>query len=106
MTGLLAILFALSLSETAPGGEGHGGVSEARPPMTVCRAVEVAERYVLNANIDLSGQYVHSVQLQYDAERRERCWRIQWMWTRPALGGEFGLKVYFDGEVREDRLGP
>ena len=106
MTGLLAILFALSVAEAEVLGQGPGALPDARPSMTLCQAVERAERYVADAKVDVSGQYVHSAQLVYDAERQERCWRGQGMWPRPALGGEVGLTVYFDGTVREDRLGP
>lgn len=106
MTGLFAILFALSVAEAEVLGQGPGAPPDARPSMTLCQAVERAERYVADAGVEVAGQYVHSAQLVYDEERRERCWRVQWMWARPALGGEFGLKVYFDGAVREDRLGP
>jgi hypothetical protein len=81
-------------------------VTPFRPALALCKALDLAEKYAAEKGIDLSGQYVHSVQLQYDQEKRSHCWRIQWMWSRPALGGEFGLKIYMDGTVREDRLGP
>jgi hypothetical protein len=106
MTGVLSILAALSLAEAGALAPGQDQVIAVRPPLSICQALETAERYASEKGIDLSGQYVHSVQLLYDAERGALCWRIQWMWSRPALGGEFGLKVYFDGRIEEDWLGP
>jgi hypothetical protein len=104
-----AVLLVLGAAG-APGGErpSAGPLGDSRPTLSVCDAVRTAESFVADRRSDLSGQYIHSVILSYDEKdaARGRYWRVQWMHARPALGGEYGLRVYQDGSVRPDPLGP
>jgi len=38
--------------------------------------------------------------------RRGRYWHLQWTWTSPRLGGEFGARVYMDGLITPQPCGP
>lgn len=69
-------------------------------------ALDLADAYVRKAGIDLSQQRLRAVVLLYDAEAGAPYWHLQWSWSQPKLGGEFGLRVYLDGRVVEARLGP
>jgi hypothetical protein len=79
-----------------------------KPSLSVCEALYIGERYANENKVDVSGQHVHSVQLQYDDGTRKRgyYWRIQWMWSAPKMGGEYGLRIYMDGAVLPEPCGP
>jgi hypothetical protein len=82
--------------ETAGGG----------PPLSLERALETAQAYAKTGGIDTSGQYVNSVSLQYDEDAKSLYWLVQWMWSKPRMGGELGVRVYMDGQVVLARVGP
>ena len=90
------------------GGDFDGALSPVAPSLALERALDLAMNHVAETKIDLSRQYIQSVVLRYDdrTERRGPYWHIQWMWNQPALGGEYGLRVYMDGTIVEARLGP
>jgi hypothetical protein len=76
------------------------------PALPRRKAVELAEAFVAQNAADVSGQQLSSVTLQVDRETGELYWLAQWSWTQPRLGGEYGLRVYMDGRMKEARLGP
>ena len=77
------------------------------PALPISDAVSIAERFVREREVDVSGQYVHSVQLNYDdgTRRKGHYWRVQWMWSMPKSGGEYSVRVYMDGTVLQDSSG-
>ena len=85
-----------------------GAEAQEYPPLSVDRAIALAETFVKKNEVNLSGQHIHTVTLRYDdsAERRGLYWHVQWMWTQPRIGGEYGLWVYMDGKVMPRPLGP
>ena len=81
--------------------------TSASPSLSIREALEIAERYVKDHTINLPEQYIGSAVLLFDAESRKQLyWHIQWRWSMPRIGGEYGLRVYMDGSVEEARLGP
>ncbi len=80
----------------------------APPPLDLRRALDLAEQYVAANRVDLSRQHLRSARLLYDegSRRRGPYWHFQWAWTSPAMGGEYGLRVYMDGMILPERLGP
>jgi hypothetical protein len=80
----------------------------AGPPLGLSEAVAIAEKWVSDRGVDVSGQYISSVRICYDEgpERKGRYWHVQWAWAMPRLGGEFGARVYMDGTVIPQRCGP
>jgi hypothetical protein len=78
------------------------------PPISLSQALESASRYVTEHRIDLSGQFLQSITLQFEAagEHRGHYWLVQWAWSQPRLGGEFSLRLYMDGTIEARRLGP
>jgi hypothetical protein len=95
LTGLFGPAFAM---EQTP--------DSSAPPLSVRKAIELAEAYAKENKVDVSGQYIHSVVLLFDERSRAQYWHVQWMWTKPAMGGEFGLRVYMDEKIVPERLGP
>lgn len=80
-----------------------------RPPaVSLPDAVTVAEKWARDHGVDVSGQYVNSARLCWDDAPGKKCryWHVQWTWTSPRLGGEFGARVYMDGAVVPQRCGP
>jgi hypothetical protein len=79
-----------------------------RPLLTISEALGTAENYAKAERVDLTGQYIHSVQLNYDegSRRLGHFWRVQWAWSHPRIGGEYGLRIYMDGTVMPEPLGP
>jgi len=78
------------------------------PTLSACEALYIGERYVNENKVDVSVQHIHSVRLNYDdgTKKRGHYWRIQWMWSTPKMGGEYGLRVYMDGTVLPEPCGP
>jgi hypothetical protein len=84
------------------------GVSPPVPSLELRRALDLAEAYIARNRIDLSRQHLRSASLLYDNGIR-KCgyyWHFQWAWTTPAMGGEYGLRVYMDGSILPERSGP
>jgi hypothetical protein len=79
-----------------------------KPTLSVCEALYIGERYVNENKVDVSGQYVYSVRLYYDngMKKRGHYWHIQWIWFKPKMGGEYGLRIYMDGTVLPEPCGP
>ena len=71
------------------------------PLLSISEALGAAQSYVRTKGVDVSGQYIHSVRLNYDegSRRQGQYWRVQWAWIHPKMGGEYGLRIYTDGTV-------
>jgi hypothetical protein len=84
------------------------GVTSPAPSLELRRAMDLAEAYIAGNRIDLSRQYLRSASLHYDSgiKKRGHYWHFQWAWRSPAIGGEYGLRVYMDGTILPERLGP
>ena len=84
------------------------GVTSPVPSLELRRAMDLAEAYIAGNRIDLSRQYLRSASLHYDSgiKKRGHYWHFQWAWRSPAMGGEYGLRVYMDGTILPERLGP
>lgn len=80
------------------------GANEPQP--TVCEAVQRAENHLQQQGIDRSSQSVRMVRRQYDAAQRMAYWEIIWGWDTARLGMELSARVYPDGRVEWQRLGP
>jgi len=106
----LPLLLAVFVFAVAPGAQAATGAPplDTVPRIELRQALDLAERYIAAHRIDVSGQHLTSVTLHYDpgTRRRGRYWHFQWSWTSPAIGGEFGLRIYMDGTILVDRLGP
>jgi len=101
----------LSLTELMAGSPGppeYGEMIPFKPALSMSDALVRAEEYVKEKKVDVSGQYVHSVQLYYDdgSKRKGHYWRVQWMGSTPRLGMEYALRIYMDGAVIPDPTGP
>lgn len=104
-----SLLLFLALSPPCSLAADPGGSASGREPfLELRRALDLAEGYVVANRIDLSRQHLRSALLLYDEgkRRRGRYWHFQWAWTSPAMGGEYGLRVYMDGTILPERLGP
>ena len=80
-----------------------------KPALSLQKALQLAEQYVRDNRIDVSGQHISSAQLRFDSGAIHKAgfyWHIQWLWDKPALGMEYGLYVYMDGSIFEHRSGP
>lgn len=79
-----------------------------KPVLPMPDALTRVEGYMKEKNVDLSGQYIHSVQLSYDdgSKRKGHYWHVQWAWSTPRMGMEYGLRIYMDGTVLPDPTGP
>ena len=81
--------------------------AQAQPvPMQPCRATELAERHVREQGIDSSRQHVREMRMRYDENRKQTYWEVFWSWNEARLGGELTARVYEDGRVEWQRLGP
>ena len=78
----------------------------AEPQLSVCQAVQLAEKHLQEKGVDRSGQHIQNVRRQYDAERRMGYWEIIWAWDSARVGMELSARVYPDGRVEWRRLGP
>jgi hypothetical protein len=74
--------------------------------LTLRAALDLADAHVRNARIGLDAQHLRSAALRYDEAARASYWHLQWAWSTPRIGGEFGLRVYMNGRIVEARLGP
>jgi hypothetical protein len=88
--------------------EKTNSVGSFKPQLSIQEAIAIAEHYVKEKQIDVSGQYIHSVRLNYDegTGRKGHYWHVQWMWSTPRLGMEYVMRVYMDGTVLLGRTGP
>jgi hypothetical protein len=102
------VLAMAELDQDPSSTGGTNTVGSFKPLLLVREALTVAEHYVREKQIDVSGQYIHSMRLYYDGESSPKghYWRVQWMWSTPRLGMEYGLRVYMDGAVVPDPSGP
>ena len=83
-----------------------GALAANEPQLTVCEAVHRAENHLQQKGVDRSGQSVRMVRQQYDAAQRMAYWEIIWGWDKVKLGMELSARVYPDGRVEWQRLGP
>lgn len=81
-------------------------VALAEPQMSVCEAVQRAEKHLQQTGVDRTGQHIQQVRLQYDPGKRAPYWEIIWAWDSARLGMELTARVYSDGSVEWRRLGP
>jgi hypothetical protein len=114
----ICVLPILAYSEFNPGIQGNVALPEAgfelphitppKPFLSISEALNTAQGYAQAKGVDVSGQYIHSVQLNYDqgGRRQGYYWHVQWAWFLPRMGGEYGLRVYTDGTVVPEPLGP
>ena len=76
------------------------------PPLAIEKVLPLAQKFLQERKPDLSGQYIASISLQYDAAAKTRYWLVQWRHVLPRLGMEYGLRVGMDGKVAEQMTGP
>ncbi len=78
------------------------------PTLSISRSISIGEEYARSSNVDLSGQFIHLVKLEFEEGKGGRgyFWRIRWRWKVPRLGGEYGMRVYMDGHVETEIAGP
>jgi len=108
MTTAAAALACASLfAQEAPPPTSYPSASFT-PRVGLVDAVAAAERDARERTINLSGQHIRHAELRYDdtAGRKDHYWLIQWAWSQPRLGGEYGARVYMDGTVVPQRCGP
>jgi hypothetical protein len=100
---LLPMLAWASGQEPAPGQTISG-----KPAISIGEALQMGERFIQEKQIDVSQQYIHSIQLLYSdqGKRRGLYWRIQYRWSAPRLGMEHALKIFMDGSVFHEISGP
>lgn len=98
-TCLLAAFLGRPRASAAPTGP---------PLLPLPDAVRLAEEWVREHGVDLSGQHLDSARLRWDdgPDHKGRYWHLQWAWSVPRLGGEFGARVYMNGSVVSQRCGP
>jgi hypothetical protein len=100
------ILAALCMPSAATAGA--AAPIPAPPSLGLSGAVRIAEQWIRDHGVDVSGQYMDSARLCWDDDpgRKRRYWHVQWLWAAPRMGGEFGARVYMDGTVVPQRCGP
>jgi hypothetical protein len=79
----------------------------APPALGLSDAVRIAEKWVSDRGVDVSGQYISAARLCWDDSPDKKCryWHVQWSWSMPRLGMEYGARVYMDGTVVPQRCG-
>jgi len=102
-SGAVALLLALVLARAAAATD-----APAVPPLPLREAIRLAEEWARAGGVDLSAQHLSWARLCVDEApgRRGRYWHLQWTWTSPRLGGEFGARVYMDGLITPQPCGP
>lgn len=92
----------------AEGDETTHPVAPFQPAISIGEALGMADRYIQENGVDIAGQYIRLVRLDYSTapERKGPYWRIHWTWATPRLGGEYGLKIFMDGTIVPERAGP
>ena len=95
---LAPVLVCIAVAADAP----------AAPRLPLREAVRLAEEWARAQGVDLSAQHLSWARLCVDEgpKRRGRYWHLQWTWTSPRLGGEFGARVYMDGLITPQPCGP
>ena len=102
----ICILPILAYSEFNPGEP--SAITPLKPLLSISEALDAAQGYVRTKGVDVSGQYIDSVRLNYDegSRRQGHYWRVQWAWSLPRTGGEYGLRIYTDGTVIPESVSP
>ena len=99
-------LFIVPLA-AASGNPPQNSAMSAVPSLSAREALAIADRYVADHEVNLTEQHIGSIVLLFDETSKKRYyWHIQWRWSVPRIGGEYGLRIYMDGSVEEARLGP
>jgi hypothetical protein len=108
MLSLPSLLASLTITPQALGQPISSRMAPFVPAITVSAAVVIAEQYAKEHRVSLDGQYIRCAELRYDSapSRRDHYWLIQWAWSSPRIGGEYGVKVYMDGTVVPQPCGP
>jgi hypothetical protein len=85
-----------------------GQTISGKPAISVEEALQISERFIKEKQIDVSQQYIHSIQLLYSDQGKKRgpYWRIQYLGSPPRLGMEQALKIFMDGSVFHEFSGP
>lgn len=85
------------------------------PAISINEALQLAEIYVGNNKLNITGQFINSIQLEYDdglrlypdgKKRIGHYWYINWRWAKPKLGGEHSIKIFMNGEIIWETHGP
>ena len=105
---IAALLCAVTCRAQTPAVSPTQNVRDTGPVLPIAGSISIAQEYIRMNRVDISGQYIHSVKLEFEDSRTGRgyFWRIQWRWKMPRLGGEYGLRVYMDGPVEPEIAGP
>ncbi len=101
------ILFSL-WTLAAEGDKVTHPITPFQPAISIGEALNLADRYIKENGVDISGQYIHLARLDYSSPpgKTGHYWRIHWTWATPRLGGEYGLKIFMDGTMVPERAGP
>ena len=75
-------------------------------PMSPCKAIELAERHFREQGVDSSRQHVREMRVRYDEGSKQTYWEVFWSWNEVRLGGELTARIYQEGKVEWQRLGP
>jgi hypothetical protein len=67
------------------------------PPLTMRRALEIAEALLENDNIDTKNQYLFAAQIEWDRERDERYWVFRWSAAPLIERSDCTVRVRMDG---------
>lgn len=96
---------SLAISQTSP----------KFPAISIKEALQLTERYIVDNKLIITGQYINSIQLEYDngykqypdgKKRIGQYWYIHWRWSKPRLGGEHSMRIFMDGEIIWETHGP
>lgn len=101
----LLIVVALGIFAASPALAGNVRAAGA-PSLGIDKVLPLAKEFLKDKKLNLTGRYISSVTLQYDATAKTRYWLVQWQGEQPRLGMEYGLRVGMDGKVSEQMTGP
>jgi hypothetical protein len=73
------------------------------PPLTMRRALEIAEALLQKDNIDMKNQYLFDAQIEWDRERDERYWVFRWSAAPLIKRSDCTIRVRMDGTA--ERIG-
>jgi len=74
---------------------------QVEPSLTLPEALEIAQKYVKEKNIDVSERYLDNIQLMYDSSWTDgKYWRIVWKYKKLTLGGEIFIYVGMDKSIK------
>ncbi len=106
---LISLSLMLPILASASDGKGVSNqIISCKPAISIGEALQIGERFIKDNQINVSNQYIHSIQLYYSdkGEKRGHYWHIQYLWSTPRLGMEHALKIFMDGTVFQEVSGP